>query len=486
MVSLYKFYETDSAIHFLLQHATGGKLWNYIGAYLHGRSEGKNKYDNDAAQFGNVYAGTKLHEHDNSSHVSENNIADVGKNAQTSSNNVLIRYLNTDGNEEVKIGSDSERKVTEDFDQSDCEAKKDYDRLESFSSAEEGSETNDFKPSSVEQKDFVFQELLQDSKSKLEQFSINSSDSISSDCRTRVDSFVFDKSDVIHEENEGSPLEALGEALTAELDNVFANENVNKSGDDSEKIVQSARELLRSVERTLSQTDAEVEKMLSSKENGSSIGESSQINKGAGGKHLISETVMSGNSSATVIDDSDSNEVSIYDINRSSSSTDTNDSDKCHKSNDAKGQDVVPLTPNCDISDSDLKVSRTDTLIASDQNSPQCSQSSDSPQESKKSSRSSTLTENSAIKKNLPPAKLTLTRMNSKELSRSWSMERELTSPPRSRQRTVSDVFKEMEVATPDQVKLPESCIKQWMAEIVVALAKLHAEGIVCRYSNAL
>ena len=34
VVSLVKFYETDSAIYLLLQHAAGGRLWSYVGSYL--------------------------------------------------------------------------------------------------------------------------------------------------------------------------------------------------------------------------------------------------------------------------------------------------------------------------------------------------------------------------------------------------------------------------------------------------------------------
>lgn len=34
VVSLVRFYETDSAIYLQLQHAAGGRLWSYVGAYL--------------------------------------------------------------------------------------------------------------------------------------------------------------------------------------------------------------------------------------------------------------------------------------------------------------------------------------------------------------------------------------------------------------------------------------------------------------------
>ena len=39
MVNLFRFYETEASIYLLLQHASGGKLWNYISGYLHQHSD---------------------------------------------------------------------------------------------------------------------------------------------------------------------------------------------------------------------------------------------------------------------------------------------------------------------------------------------------------------------------------------------------------------------------------------------------------------
>ncbi|KAK3093939.1 hypothetical protein FSP39_022039 [Pinctada imbricata] len=491
MVSLYKFFETDCAIHLLLQHATGGKLWNYIGAYIQGR---KDPVDNDANQFGNVYAGTKLHEHDNSSQdfTLEKKInGDIeSKSKLMDSSDVLVKYSASsgDGESKISIGRNMEEDLTNEYtgyrkeeeqkqEQEEGSMKIPVDRLESFSSAEDGFEGQEVRPASLEQKDFVFQELLQDSKSNLEQFSIISSDSTSSDCRARVDSFVFDRSDIIQEENE-----VHGECVGfVDQDNVFGGEKKSDTPDqdDSEIIVKSARELLKSVERTLSQTDAEVNKMLNSKDNTGNVHRDTldvQRTKN------VTEVVTSGHSSATVIDDSDSNEASIYDVHHSSSSTDSDSIDKCHKSENVNKTEVSSAL-NCDTNMSEFYPSRserTSTLKATNQDGDSGSESSESPSRSK-TSRSSTLVNNSPVK-NVSVGKLSLTRMNSKELSRSASMEHELTSPPRSRQRTVSDVFKDTNmVGSLENVRLPESCIRQWIAEIVVALGKLHEEGIVCR-----
>ena len=39
MVNLLRFYETEAAIYLLLQHVSGGKLWNYISGYVHQHNE---------------------------------------------------------------------------------------------------------------------------------------------------------------------------------------------------------------------------------------------------------------------------------------------------------------------------------------------------------------------------------------------------------------------------------------------------------------
>ena len=34
MVELHRYYETDSAVYLVLQHATGGRFWSYVSGYL--------------------------------------------------------------------------------------------------------------------------------------------------------------------------------------------------------------------------------------------------------------------------------------------------------------------------------------------------------------------------------------------------------------------------------------------------------------------
>ncbi|CAE1286469.1 RSKL [Acanthosepion pharaonis] len=66
------------------------------------------------------------------------------------------------------------------------------------------------------------------------------------------------------------------------------------------------------------------------------------------------------------------------------------------------------------------------------------------------------------------------------EICRSASFESNLKSPSKNKSRRV---FEELDGIGnwPSEALLPESCIRNWAAEIVVALAYLHAQGIICR-----
>ncbi|XP_062573816.1 ribosomal protein S6 kinase delta-1-like [Saccostrea cucullata] len=470
-VSLHKFYETEYGIFLLLQHATGGKLWNYIGSYLTGWQGSKQFGDVDNSQVyeGNVYSGVKLHTDDNA--IPDSNESQAGNGNQTSVSKILQKTENTDLEfmaarniltEETKdITVRYSNNKTDSVDTCKNAGKKpDYSRFESISSEENYTEcdTSELRSHSYENRDSSFQDLLKNNTTHLENFSINSFDSMED--HSRLNSFVSDQVTTILEESELSPTHSLPRN---ESDNVFSEEGGElRLPEDAESIVQSARDLIKSVERTLSQSDAEVQQMLSGGDDRTVQGNNGTVRK--------SDTVLSGNSSDTMVG-SDSNELSIYDIHRNkeetSSSGSSVDQQKCHiVSGVSPPEDSV-----CD---------RKDTLV----NSPLNDLSTDLPEgQSRKSSRSSTLTENVEKNRNIPITKLSLTRLNSMELCRSAPLEHELTSPPRSRQRTVSDVFTELDQAASktEQVLIPEACIKQWTAEIVIAVAWLHSQGIICR-----
>ncbi|XP_054714301.1 ribosomal protein S6 kinase delta-1-like [Uloborus diversus] len=84
MVKLFKIYETSYAIFLILQHATGGRLWDYVSSFLH-RSplspcndspclyiEPKNK-----TELSNVYSGKKITENGNKAYANSSMDSDL-------------------------------------------------------------------------------------------------------------------------------------------------------------------------------------------------------------------------------------------------------------------------------------------------------------------------------------------------------------------------------------------------------------------------
>ena len=66
-------------------------------------------------------------------------------------------------------------------------------------------------------------------------------------------------------------------------------------------------------------------------------------------------------------------------------------------------------------------------------------------------------------------------------MARSASFEYDLKSPTRHRGRIVSDLFEQLDEECPEHVVLPEAVVQRWAADIVIALSRLHALGIICR-----
>ncbi|XP_063426593.1 ribosomal protein S6 kinase delta-1-like isoform X2 [Mytilus trossulus] len=472
MVHLHKFYETENTVYLILQHATGGKLWNYIGEYLqYNKSNSSMNVDNIPSPSTNVYSGFNTYtnsakekdkvevENDQIKNVPSDDI--LGDGPEFDNESSPKQFEENKLSDNISDISD----MSDDRTDNNGSDKPDLNRIESMSS-EEIIDFNEASKMSEQQED-VFQELLLNSnQTNLENFSINSIES--NEGRPRVDSIISDNINIesIPEESEISPTHQLYSHTEEDIvhqppinncdqpvncDSIFNGQQINEkdnsdpvvlhrsvsgsSGvdEEAEAIVQNAKDLLRTVERTLSQTDTEVNKCIypDSVENKNLSPDKDQLNDSC-------DTLT------------DHNEVSIYDVNRSFSDTNSDNESKPCESESKNRSGTV-------------KSSSSDTL--SDKT------------ESKKNSRSSTLTDQSRSK----PHKLS--RMNSKELSRSASFEHELKSPNLTRQRTLSDVFRQLDLAmsSPEQVRLPETCIRQWIAEIVIAVSRLHAEGLICR-----
>jgi hypothetical protein len=79
------------------------------------------------------------------------------------------------------------------------------------------------------------------------------------------------------------------------------------------------------------------------------------------------------------------------------------------------------------------------------------------------------------------PRKVSFTRNVSGEMTRSASFECDLKSPTKHRGRVVSKLFEHMDGECPENVVLPEAVVRRWAAEIVIAVSRLHAFGIVCK-----
>ncbi|XP_045172329.2 ribosomal protein S6 kinase delta-1-like [Mercenaria mercenaria] len=537
MVHLHRFYETSSTIYLLLQYASGGKLWDYVGAYLryaqeHAREGGPGGDDGYPAQdFQNVYTGFKIHTDDNqrksfTKDVSTNhlekmgngdskNLGDkvtfsketndvvLGKPEQSTVKDLSIGdfQIDTDGNKkeihDLVLDTEGDKNENNEVEANDdtSERRTDYNRFTSFSSEEnaddEGEGVN-FSPAPFERQNSQggqFQDLLQKNTNKatLENFSINSFDS--TEGFTRVDSNVSDQIEVIHEVNElscdtevfssdkNTNVDMRNKTEDSRLtpgsqDQTCSSQNGNRlsdvdsdnSEDVSDDIIRNSKQLLRTVERTLSQIDSEVSEKIENTP-------SEQPN-----------SPLTTTTSSITIDSPE--EPSIYDLHRHG---DTSDSQSDSRSlsetrsrefdNSRPTSSEININSNnqCDLIVNDiLKVTKTEEIMF-DMNS------SDTGQRSRNGSGSRSRVE-SDVTKGIG-RKLSLSRINSSELSRSASSDYESKSPSKSRHRTISHLFEQLDMSaqSPDQVKIPESFIRRWAAEIIVALSTLHSLGIVCR-----
>lgn len=520
MVHLHRFYETSGAIFLLLQYASGGKLWDYVGAYLRyaqeqAREGGPGVEDGYPTQdFQNVYTGFKIHKDDNlrrsftkDEHVShskeieksepgiledkvtftkETDNVVLGKPNETTVKDLSIEdfqldiqgIVPKDSHLEVEIGNDPEEVGDAN------EKRTEYNRFTSFSSEENADDEGEgigFSPGPFERQNSQsgqFQDLLKRNKNKatLENFSINSFDS--GDGFTRVDSNVSDHIEVIHEVNElncdtevfishkpkdnADVTSETTESKSGQTNHNSSSSSQNHlengcqfSGNDSENdeekddIIRNSKQLLRSVERTLSQIDNEI----------SDKNPVEQIN-----------SPLTTTTSSITIDSPE--EPSIYDLHHHG---DTSDSQSDTRSREYDNGRPTSSEINVNNNNSDRIVSEVSCpTIIEDHNIDKEYQE----KGHRSHSKSSVGADVSRGTRNL-----SLSRLNSTELSRSASSEYESKSPSKARQRTISYMFEQLDLSAqnPEQVKIPESFIRRWAAEIIIALSTLHSLGIICR-----
>ncbi|KAK7506834.1 hypothetical protein BaRGS_00001685 [Batillaria attramentaria] len=348
-----------------------------------------------------------------------------------------------------------------------------------------------------------FHDLLRQNKVNLENFSINSFDSDN----VRLSS-TFSTSEVPAEADlSGQPTspQHSGTCLSTIPDEVFSATSdvtfVPKSPvENVTDMLENSRQLLRTVERTLSQVEGE--------ENASGDSESQ-----------TTEDTSRKECSTTCTDDTE--EISIYDTHAHSDDSDSVDVSESHVAcgSDLDGRDVKQLpgvpVPNgsvkqaCDKEDgpalrdvseivqgsSGVQVSEetevepsadTDAFVESGLpaadvwNNSRDGDPSNSVLNAVRKGTTSTASTHS-LTTTATPRKVSFGRTTSGDMARSASFEYDLKSPTRHRARAISDLFEQLDHETPEHVVLPEAVVRRWAAELVIALSRLHALGIICR-----
>ena len=234
---------------------------------------------------------------------------------------------------------------------------------------------------------------------------------------------------------------------TLSSDGVFVGEDARRFANSfkSDDIVESSRQLIKQVERVLSETDDR---------GGEEIEDSSSSSPPSVKKSFSNST----------------EEPSIYDINRSSE-----DDDSRPTSSSSSEKNLDSPTLNLSVSLTPAECNTTSVTSASPT-----------------FISSVTVTDSTDIKmenlgqKHTTPHRLSFSRQVSKEISkdltRSASFECDLKSPTRNRVHMVSSLFSRLDSTSTEAVRLPEASVKKWLTHLVTAVGRLHSLGVVCRF----
>ncbi|XP_013397496.1 ribosomal protein S6 kinase delta-1 [Lingula anatina] len=488
MVQFYKFYETSSAIYLLLQYASGGKLWSYISGYLHshnrqGADVDKTGENTPNLRQSNAYTGQKLVETEGYDIVQrqEQNLSGVIGEPECSSSYIELfsdyaKSMKQDIDPSVKFSKDSPNRVTyhKPHDPDDREEKKKPNYL-SLSSLDDQSEKEDSPArddvfEQTPKEPHAFQDVLEQAQPSLEVFSINSIDS--SD-RIRLGSSMSDHIQGIMEVTENSPthsstysiddsdLENLKREFETDHEDMFSSGSTMKfedsysgsnasllanlgtpeagsspkigrqknetgemdSSQEHKDLVNSAKQLLESVEITLSETDKEVAHLMTQDQNPRN-------------QHQTREQIPKVSTMAN-----DPELIAGLTVDENGCCPDT--------------EDKLQLTEN-----------GKNANVASNSNMPDACQL-------------------GAVRRtSVPSSKDTVFSI---QTNRQTSIERSLETPSKPRQRMLSAVFSQLDLAAEERAskcRLPETCVRRWAAEIIVALDKLHGMGIICKDLN--
>ncbi|KAH9490776.1 hypothetical protein Btru_046971 [Bulinus truncatus] len=511
MVSLHKFYETDDAIFLLLQYASGGKLWTYIGDYLNCDKVGPGNVDLELGvvkpDTTNIYSGTKV----------EANVA--GQVGTLLRNTVIEPETNVklsddlsplDGPEVIRFSTLNRKSIESNAaDQTNGSVSGKDEELDSFESGGDSellskkkhlplnrrfsslsddcvhvfeTDSSVISPTTMPEDDH-FQNFLQEYRSNIEGFSINSFDSEdtqrhSLSFRDKIDSIPEDSAvtpdkfsmprqisadEVFQSNKEQTVTACVNKVRHLSIDSTYLS-SVTALELNSSDIIRNSKELLQHVDRVLLETEECSHKPLDDL--------NSSDNNAAARAVLIVQLDDSAFSEST-------EEPSIYDVNRSSEDDTSDRNSNTNSENNVEVHSAEECVESVSVIDEsksyyefngdlDKEPSSTDTncnsvvTLGEHDLKPQSEVTTHSPLTS-------------------TPNKLILSRMSSKDMTRSASFECDLKSPTRNRARTVTDLFERLDSTNAEAVHIPETSIKKWMAQLVTAVSRLHSLGIVCR-----
>ena len=379
-------------------------------------------------------------------------------------------------------------------------------------SQEEEEESKDHFPTkgSASEAAEHFQDLLQQNTVNLENFSINSFDS-----DTARLSSTFSTSDVADLDTSSGqafsphsghgPLSTIpDEVFSSDIPPSLLSSAQNEDGSlEVTDILENSRKLLRTVERTLSKVE----------DGDGSVSKDSDTPQ-------VSDDTSQRDCSKTSTDSNDSPEISIYDshthsdddsVDNSAAAEDKVFSEKSEADSVSMMSGLVENGAQCN---EPMKLTEVAASQSSEDDASAWGESSQmslsdtgtvtpmadsltlpSPTDVTKASsdlmskhalpqlarhRSASGTSQHSASASVP-RKFSVNRSLSGEMARSASFEYDLKSPTRHRGRIVSDLFEQLDEECPEHVVLPEAVVQRWAAEIVIALSRLHALGIICR-----
>ena len=503
MVQLHKFYEGVDAIYLLLQLASGGKLWKYISSYLQtGAQDNFTDYSASGSAGGrNIYKGCKLH---NSSTFHEQlpnyslkeNSPAASLAHSTTANLEALRDQNTQPKEKQSTNvciavfskkTDSEHvqfvNTNSTHYSQDLSTKSQAEQLENNRPNVRAQRCSEFSlsESSIDKVDVPsgdktdeastlgmepgtagrFQDLLTNTEHHLENFSITSNDS--SEVRSQRHSSGFSETiNVIPEDSEilsHSPKRDRIDIKSDHLDEVFL---------------------------TPPQEPGEGEDVKPNFNAPKSSPKSIKTSDGFSESLANPDDKLCGDSSISVIK-TDSNSASTSCISESNGGLSDNEGDRDFGSYDTckYGENLLKVESfsSQEIpSPKSVAKNSEDSKPHSVESLPLCKEDLTQPvaPPQEQTVNHDAVSENCScsaagnVEQNMP------LKHSFTEICRSASFESNLKSPSKSKSRRV---FEELDGIGnwSSEALLPESCIKNWAAEIVVALAYLHAQGIICR-----